>query len=406
MSTKKTSHRVVRLNLCLGALLAVAVAQGQAPAVQADVQELMAAEAQIMDRLVQTYGNTDWSRVVAWMNANPGDDANPNIMMIPLSLSNAYLNRFELGNDTADLERSIRWAEWVASNHDLWRDRWLTGAVAGYLALTGFRLRQWAWMEGYGDRLASLDEMALSVLAEEATSRLDAELPARNHPRHLGDPYDSSMTGDSKGEENAWEAGLLATAATLAPDHPRAAAWERKARQLAYNSLTRASDPPDAEGLKTTTIDENYLLSNHNYFPNPYYTVATVLLLTQGALMYRMTGREVPTEFEHNVSAVYSAYRGLLDNRLEWTLPSDPKGDAALFPLALDPMLESKAVAKRLEDGILWKPTSPVAVMTMGDPLWDAIMNSKVVYFYLVGSYLWHGLQPQLDVPVCVGNPS
>jgi hypothetical protein len=28
--------------------------------------------------------------------------------------------------------------------------------------------------------------------------------------------------------------------------------------------------------------------------------------------------------------------------------------------------------------------------MEVGDPLWTAVLNSKVVMFYLMGSYLWH----------------
>ncbi|RPH33987.1 MAG: hypothetical protein EHM90_06130, partial [Chloroflexi bacterium] len=366
--------------------------------------ELVEAEAEVMDQLVSVYGDTDWSGVMAWMAANPGSESNPNVMMIPLSLANVYLNRFERNRDAGDLERATRWAEWVAANHVLWGERWLTGAVAGYLTLTAYRLREHALIDGYGDRMSRLVNVAVEVLAVEANARLAADLPYR--VAENDDPYDSSQTGDTKAEENAWEAGLLATAAVFAPDDPNAATWERKARQLAYDALSAPGDPPDADGIKTTTINADYFLSNHHCFPNPYYTGATLLLLTQGALMYRLAGRPIPVEFSHNVGAVHAVYRSMIDGHLEWTESSDPSGDATLFPLAYDADLEVRAVARRLGEGYLWKPTSPVSQMTVGDVLWTAVMNSKVVYVYLVGSYLWHAQPgspepPVPDLPVC-----
>jgi hypothetical protein len=365
-------------------------------------EELLEAEAQVMDQLVSVYGDTDWSGVMAWMAANPGSEDNPNVMMIPLSLANVYLNRFERQCDPSDLERATRWTEWVATQHTLWAERWLTGAVAGYLMLTAYRLREHGYIDGYAERINRLIAVSIQVIAVEADARLTADLPYR--VAGTADPYDSSRTGDTKAEENAWEAGLLATAAALASDDPHAPAWDRKARQLAYDSLSAPGDLPDEEGIKTTTITSDYFLSNHGYFPNPYYMGATLLLLTQGALMYHLAGQPIPAEFAHNVASVHNAYRSLIDDRLEWTMPSDPTGDAALFPLAFDTDLESRAVAKRLEEGYLWKPTSPVSQMIVGDPLWTAIMNSKVVYIYLVGSYLWHTqppiVQPGSDVPV------
>lgn len=51
-----------------------------------------------MDVLAQLYGETDFSPV---MVENPGYAGNPNIVFIPLSLGNVYLNRFEWRNHTA-----------------------------------------------------------------------------------------------------------------------------------------------------------------------------------------------------------------------------------------------------------------------------------------------------------------
>jgi hypothetical protein len=351
-----------------------------------ETAEILRAEHAIMERLALAYGGTDWSRVNAFLVENPSYSGNPNIMFVPLSLANVSLNRFEWRHDIADLEHAIERTEWVTANRAFWGERWLSAPLASYLGLTAFRIRQHRGLPGQRPGIERLWASVAQALAAEADLRMTAAYP------HL--PLDSAQTGDSKGEENAWEAALLATAANFLPADPRAAAWGRKARQLAYNALTRPSDPPDAEGVKTTTIGEDYLLANHGHFPNPCYMAATLLLLSQGALTYRLTGRPVPSEFGHNVEPFLAAYKGFIGPELEWTVSADPAGDAGLFPLYLDPVLETRAVRDRLENDRLWMPVVAADVMEIGEPLWFAVLNAKAVYFTLVGSYLWHSPVP------------
>jgi hypothetical protein len=342
-----------------------------------------------MDVLAQLYGKTDFSLVTANMVEDAGYSGNPNIVFIPLSLANVYLNRYEWRNHIPDLETSIQWLEWVADNHWLWGERWLSAPVVSYLDLSIRRLECHAGLADFGDRIARLQERALRITEEEADARMTDGFP------YL--PYDSSATGDSKAEENAWEASLLAAAANFLPEHDHAGAWEEKARQLAYDAITRPSDPPDGRGIKTATVTEDLALANHGFFPNPTYIAATMVLLEQGALAYWLTGRVVPPEFQHNVRELYGVYKSYVDGDLSWTLPSDPAGNATLFPFAFDSELEWKAAALRAESGSLWVATSPVETMTVGDPLWAAVLNSKTVLFYMVGSYLWHFPPTVLD---------
>ena len=206
-----------------------------------------------------------------------------------------------MGKNIADFERSLGWFEWVAGSHWLWGRRWLTAPVVSYLDISLLRLRAECAPAGYADRLEAVWSRALAITAEEAEGRLTAGLPYA--------PYDSSATGDSKAEEDAWEAGLLAAAANLLPEHPHAAAWDGKARELAYDAITRPSDPAYQDGLKTSTIGEDFTLSNHGFFPNPTYAAAAIELLLQGALTYRLSGRDIPPEFSHNMSDFYDAYQ-------------------------------------------------------------------------------------------------
>ncbi|HEY3124635.1 MAG TPA: hypothetical protein VGK70_11315, partial [Thermoanaerobaculia bacterium] len=352
------------------------------------------AEWAIMDRLAQTYGSTDWSAVSEFLASNPEYAGNPNIVFIPLSLGNVSLNRYEWGNDIADFEQALERLEWVAVNHRLWRRRWLAAPVVSYLDISLLRLRAERVPAGYSDRMEAVWQAALAITAEEADARLAPGFPY--------EPHDSSATGDSKGEEDAWEAGLLAAAANLFPGHPHAASWEEKGRQLAYDAITRPLDPPDSDGVKISTVGDDFTLSNHGFFPNPTYAAATIELLLQGALTYRLTGREIPSEFSHNVSDLYEAYKRSVDENLQWTVPSDPSGEASLFPFAFDPDLEVREIGRELENGYLWLPAESVAVMEVGAPLWTAVLNSKVVMFYLMGSYLWHFPPESRRGPLCV----
>jgi hypothetical protein len=231
----------------------------------------------------------------------------------------------------------------------------------------------------------------MDITEQEADARLGADLPYKNSAGVGGpDPYDSSSTGDSKAEENAWEAALLAAGANFLPDHPHAADWDRRARQLAYDAITTSGDPPDSAGIKTTTVPADFALANHGKFPNPYYMAATLTLLCQGALSYRLTGHEVPAEFAHHVPELYARYLDFIDADFQWTVPADPTGDATLFPLPFDPAFEDAVVSAKEESGDLWVPTEPAPEVGFGADLWQACQNAKVVLYHLMGSYLWH----------------
>jgi hypothetical protein len=393
---------LVRRVAILATLFSLAIAR---PAHAQEDGELLAAERRIMDRLAESYSETDWNAVELMMLSNPGNSANANVMVIPLSLANVFLHRFESGSDPADLERSIQYLEWAARDYPLWRQTWLTASVAQYFALTVLRVRA-SESAATHDRIDVLWESAREILEAEADARLGEDLPYRDARTDGGDPYDSSRGVNSHSEENAWEAVLLAGAANFLPEHPHAAAWDAKARELAYDAITRPSDSPDAFGIKTTTVTESFLLPNHKKFPNPYYMAATLMLLSEGALNYRLTGRAVPPEFGHNVRELFGAYRDLVDASLEWTVPADPAGDATLFPLPYDPEFERDVVALKDAQGDLWAPVSAVSWLCEGPDLMTATQNAKVVMYYLMGSYLWR-VAPlvQTVAPMTDGGP-
>jgi hypothetical protein len=388
----KHSHRASSIVTSFAALFLLihggARAAVEPPGLIDKTTELRPTELKVMDVLLETYADTDWSAVAEHIRSFPEDGGNPNVMVIPLSLGNVLLNRYEKKKNASDFELALLHFESVAKQYPAWKARWLTPGVVQYLGVSVHRLRNecepYVAMPspGWHKRVERLWKDVKRILKQEADFRLTIDLP------HL--PYESCFTGDTKAEENAWEAALFAAAANFLPADSQAAVWEQRARQLAYDAITRPSDPPDAAGVKTCTVEEDLMLSNHGYAPNPYYAGATLALLAQGALTYRLTGHPIPDEFMHNVPELYSKYSSYLAADLTWNVPSDPEGDGSLFPLLFNPDLEKKAVSKKASAGYLWKPTQKALVMGTGSDLWEAIQNSKVVLYYLMTSYLWH----------------
>lgn len=352
--------------------------------------------ARVIDRLILTYGETDFSPLVAHLRGSAG--ASPNDVVPFISLGHAHLNRFERGNGEDDLLRALDVFEipvgaeiWPA-----WGERWASSITLSHLMKGLLRLRRLSPDDAVlASRIDVLWDRVAQLAADEADRKLTDDTPYQ--------PYISATTGDTKAEENAWEAVFLAWASGLYPEHPRAAAWEEKGRLLASLAVVRESDAEFFEGMQIATVREDFTLGNHGLSPNPYYAVATVMLLRMGALAYRMTGRPVPGEFDRNVKGLHRAYRTYCSRdesgRWVWNLPSDPVGDPALWPL---PGLDEtdfvlSLIAQKLGEEALWLPTSPVETLVPDEErglrpdavLGRAIQNAKVAWYYLDGAYLW-----------------
>jgi len=339
-------------------------------------------EEAVVGFLLSKYGSTDWTVPQRLVLDDPEADGNPNVMVIPLALAGARVLAWRASRAPEDLSDGVERAAWVAEHHDAWGLRWLSPAVAVYLELTSRMILSASAGTLSEPRALEVRRLALAILEQEADARLTAAYPFL--------PLDSSLGGDSKAEEDAWVAALLAAAASDLPDAPNAGEWERKARQLAYDAITVDTDPPDLAGVKTTTVREDFSLPNHGFVPNEYYTASTLHLLRTGALFYALAGRPAPREFSHHTADLFAAYRSHVGPDFEWTAPCD-EGDATLFPLAISggEDLERAVVAAKWKAGHLWRPGGPVPSVGAGADLWEAIQDSKTAEQYL-GSYFWH----------------
>lgn len=372
----------------LPALLAAAPAWPAPGRGGAAFERLRADELAVMERLVSIYGETDWAAVRWQLAAKPTDPVNPNIALIPISLANVRFERWRERREAPVLDRVLEDLQWAVESHPQWGQRWVSAPVVSYLSITLWRVIREDLPAAPRARARTLWSAALALTRAEADARLKGEVPHR--------PLDSAKTGDTKAEENAWEAALLGAAANFSPESPHAALWDQAARRFAWHAVTRPSDPADGFGVKSTTVGEDFSLANHKVFPNPAYAAATIHLLLQGALAYRLAGREPPAEFRHNLDGLYAAYRALVRDDLTWAVKSDPEGDATLFPFAFDAAFEAEVARRKASRKDLWRPANPrgpaapVARMGLSEDLFTAILNAKVVMYYMTGSYLWH----------------
>ena len=171
-----------------------------------------------------------------------------------------------------------------------WGDGWQT-------ALWTYRLARAIWEAA--DRLRDdVVSAARRVIAHEADRFVGVEPP-------------SGCLGDTKLEENAWDAMLLAWAPLACPGHPRAAAWELAAKTWAANAMVRPVDHFDrswmdgrqvAEWLTATTLFPDFTCENHGTFHVGYQ--ACVVENAWAALAYVASGRDVPPQFTRNMREV------------------------------------------------------------------------------------------------------
>lgn len=96
----------------------------------------------------------------------------------------------------------------------------------------------------------------------------------------------TGYSGDTKAEENGWEADILAATLGLFPNDELAAQWYDRLRAFAVNSYSHSSDkadtsvPDPAYDSKTVAdlyvgqnLYSDYTLQNHNYFHTSYQNV-------------------------------------------------------------------------------------------------------------------------------------
>ena len=138
----------------------------------------------------------------------------------------------------------------------------------------------------------------------------------------------TGYSGDTKAEENGWEADVLAVTLALFPDDDLAESWFKRLREFAINSYSHSSDASDDTVIDpdyddTTVADlyvgqnlySDYTLQNHNLFHTSYQNVVQQEL-GEAALALKLFQTELYGEEKWATNALMHNVQEVMDSVL------------------------------------------------------------------------------------------
>lgn len=168
---------------------------------------------------------------------------------------------------------------------------------------------QAAWM--LWDDLSDVTRNAVARMVEYEADSFDGyQVPYR----WSLDGQDLSP-GDTKSEENAWNARLLVVAQGMMPAHPNVGRWREKASELLVSAYSRPSDKtndtmvdgkPVREWIRGANMAEDGVNVNHDMI-QPDYTACDAELRGAAAMVASLAGQQIPESALFNAKIVYSA---------------------------------------------------------------------------------------------------
>ena len=198
----------------------------------------------------------------------------------------------------------------VSANDNVWESSLWAMSVA-YSAFF-----QW------DDLTAQQREYIRNLLVAECQYELQRKVP-------------TGYVGDTKSEENGWEADVLAATLGLFPDDTLATKWFDRMRLFAINSYSHSNDAKDESvidsgyDLKTVkdlhiapNLYDDYTLQNHNYFHTSYQNVV-IQELGEAALALELfqTGNDKKHVWRSN--ALMHNCEAVFDRVLAWLALAD-----------------------------------------------------------------------------------
>ena len=145
----------------------------------------------------------------------------------------------------------------------------------------------------------------------------------------------TGYAGDTKAEENGWEADVLAATLGLFPNDALAPKWFERLREFAINSYSHSSDATNttvidawynqktvADLYKGQNLYDDYSLQNHNLFHTSYQNVV-MQELGEAALALKMFQLGVSGEEKWKTNALMHNNQAVQDNILNWLALAD-----------------------------------------------------------------------------------
>jgi hypothetical protein len=205
-----------------------------------------------------------------------------------------------------------------ASSSGGWGDAWQSAMWAALAGCAGWLMC---------DRLNTDDRAAVALMVEHEADRFVT---------YYRDAAGTIVSvGDTKAEENAWNAMVLQLATAMMPIHPRHSPWMDKNLELMVSASARPSDLSSTtvisrkavrDWLHGSNIEQDGVVINHRRAHPDYST--TVSENIQAALVYSLAGQATPRAALWNADVVYDA---LVDR--QWAAGTDyPPGGTVQAP--------------------------------------------------------------------------
>ena len=184
-----------------------------------------------------------------------------------------------------------------------WGNSWQSGLWATYAGTAG-------WLMYDSPYLSAADRQDIRQMVEHEANRfIGYRVP------YYRDPAGITLTpGDSKAEENGWNAGILALATAMMPNHANYDAWNYKAHELMVSSFAAPRDlgsqtvingTSAANWLNGSNANDDGVVINHSRVHPDY--MSTISLVNFAGLANGLAGRPVPDAAFFNSDLVYDA---------------------------------------------------------------------------------------------------
>jgi hypothetical protein len=202
-----------------------------------------------------------------------------------------------------------------------WGDHWqsaMWSAFAGYAA----------WL--LWEYLSAADREYVARMVEREADRF-IRYPVPYYQDRTGV---IAYLGDSKAEENSWNAMILQVATAMLPAHPRRASWLRKSVELEISSFSRPADLTNTTVLNGrqvrswlggSNINNDGVVINHGFAHPDYSTTVNANIFA--ALAHSMAGQPTERAAFFGADRVYDA---LVDK--QWVAGSTYPPRGAVLP--------------------------------------------------------------------------
>ena len=227
-----------------------------------------------------------------------------------LALTNGTYNPGRTGvSNTEALRRVVAWNNALALSHvrHEWGNSWQSALWTYYLGAGSKRV--WSSLP------TATQELVRASVAQEADHLLAIPPPYyRNASGAIVSP------GDSKSEENAWNAALLFLAARYWPADPHAAQWEAQGRCYAVTAYaTRAQVGRDGR-IQGSNLNNNGTVTNHGIV-HPDYMATCGEMLIKDRLISAWTGTPMAPECGNGFALVWNGLTHAKFSGRSWAKP-------------------------------------------------------------------------------------